>query len=262
MSKTCLFLSGKGGVGKSTAAVSVAAALAGRGISCVLMDGDTGLRCADLMLGMQDRVVYDFMDLCEDTCSLDSALYEVPGREGRLCLLAASQVLRASQVKPKKVAEICARLRERFPVVLVDGPAGVGRNLKVLLDAADECVVVSTMDAVAVRDAEKSISVLREHGKTEISLLLNRMVKSYVVKGILPSPRDISMSLDVPLLGAVPESPLVYGAMLRGVPALECGDREVRRAFEDAASRLMGGRVPLKNTQASPLVRFFSRTED
>ena len=260
MSKTYLFLSGKGGVGKSTTAVSVALALADRGVSCVLMDGDVGLRCADLMLDMQDRVVYDFMDLCEGTCSLDSALYQVPRGPGKLCLLAASQVLRASQVKPGKVVRVCSELRQRFSAVLIDGPAGIGRNLKVLLDAADECVVVSTMDDISVRDAEKSISVLREHGKERISLLLNRVVRDYVVRGLLNTPQAIAQSLDVPLIGIIPESPLVYRGMIQNKAAYDCGDRALKKAIDEAVSRMLGGSVPLNSPETSPLVRFFTRT--
>ena len=117
MSKTYLILSGKGGVGKSTTAVSLAAAFSERGLSCAVMDGDVGLRCADLMLNMQDRVIYDFMDLCEGNCALTDALYDVPGMgPGQVCLLATSQMLRASQVKPADVKKATEEMKKRYGI--------------------------------------------------------------------------------------------------------------------------------------------------
>ncbi len=260
MSKTYLILSGKGGVGKSTTAASLACAFSERGISCALMDGDVGLRCADLMLDMQDKVIYDLMDLCEGTCSLDDALYEVEGRgPGKIALLATSQMLRASQVRPKDVKRIAEGLKKRFGAVIIDGPAGIGRNLKVLIDASDECIVVATPDDISLRDAEKAGIVLREHGKDHPFLILNRVERLLVRSGVIPAPRDTAAALDMPLLGIIPESSEIYPALLMHRCAYDAGDKRVKQAYDRTLSRLLGADVPFPEMKMSPVVRFFDR---
>ena len=260
MSKTYLILSGKGGVGKSTTAVSLAAAFSERGLSCAVMDGDVGLRCADLMLNMQDRVIYDFMDLCEGNCALTDALYDVPGMgPGRVSLLATSQMLRASQVRPKDVRKITDEMKKHFGAVIIDGPAGIGRNLKVLIDAADECIMVATPDDISLRDAEKAGEVLREHGKDHPWLVLNRMDPFLVRSGVTGAPKDISAALDMPLLGVIPDSPEIYPAMLRRRCAYYSGNAKVKKAYDRTVSRLLGADVPFRDVRMSPVIRFFSR---
>ena len=260
MSKTYLIMSGKGGVGKSTAAASLAAAFSERGISCALMDGDVGLRCADLLLDMQNKVIYDFMDLIEGSCGIDEALYEVPGMgRGQVCLLATSQMLRASQVKPADVKKATEEMKKRFGAVIIDGPAGIGRNLKVLLDAADECVMVATPDDISLRDAEKTGEVLREYEKDHPRLLLNRVDPFMVRTGEIASPQDTATALDMPLLGVIPESSEIYPALLRHRCAYYSGDAGVKKAFDLALSRLLGTEIPFKKMKMSPVVRFFNR---
>ena len=260
MSKTYLILSGKGGVGKSTTAVSLAAAFSERGLSCAVMDGDVGLRCADLMLNMQDKIVYDFMDLCEGNCELADALYDVPWMgPGRVSLLATSQMLRASQVRPKDVKKITGEMKKHFGAVIIDGPAGIGRNLKVLIDAADECIMVATPDDISLRDAEKAGEVLREHDKDHSWLVLNRLDPFLVRSGVISSPKDISTALDMPLLGVIPDSSEIYPAMLRRRCAYYSGDRKVKKAFDRTVSRLLGADVPFRDIKMSPVIRFFNR---
>ncbi len=260
MSKTYLILSGKGGVGKSTTAVSLAAAFSERGISCALMDGDVGLRCADLMLNMQDRVVYDLLDLCEGNCRVEDALYDVPGMgQGRVALLSTSQFLRASQVRPKDIRKITGEMKKSFGAVIIDGPAGIGRNLKVLIEAADECIMVATPDDISIRDAEKTGEVLREHEKDHPRLILNRVDTYLVRSGAVPPPEAIAASLDMPLTGVIPESREVYPAMLRGCCAYYSGDKKLKTAYDRTLSRLLGEDVPFERIKMSPVVRFFSR---
>ncbi len=260
MSKTYLILSGKGGVGKSTTAVSLAAAFSERGLSCAVMDGDVGLRCADLMMNMQDKVVFDFMDLCEGNCKLEDALYDVDRMgPGRVSLLATSQLLRASQVRPKDVKKITDEMKKHFGAVIIDGPAGIGRNLKVLIDAADECIMVATPDDISLRDAEKAGEVLREHDRDHPWLVLNRMDPFLVRSGVISAPQDISSALDMPLLGVIPDSPEIYPAMLRRRCAYYSGDRKVKNAYDRTVSRLLGADVPFRNIRMSPAIRFFSR---
>lgn len=152
MGKSILITSGKGGVGKSTVSSALAVLLARRGKRVVLVDADVGLRCADLMLDMQDRVVYDMGDLLSGTVSLQDALVpckELPG----LKLLAAPQMISAGDIAKKDMRKLIGCLRDRYDFVLMDCPAGIGRSMKNVLGCADETIIVSTMDDVCIRDA-------------------------------------------------------------------------------------------------------------
>ena len=258
MSRSFLIASGKGGVGKSSVAASLGQALAKRGLSVALMDADTGLRCMDLMLGIQDKVVFDFADVMEKRCLLQEALYPVPGY-GSLFLLSASQILRAAEIRPKDVQKVTQALNRTFDIVLVDCPAGVGRNLKVNLGSVEEYILVTTPDDIAMRDAERTCQVMGEHEIFHPHLILNRTDKHMIRRGEMISPQQASMVLDAPLLGAVPDSDKVYRGLMRHKTAYECGDKQVRLAFERIADRLMGETLPVKEVKQSPVERFFLR---
>ncbi len=263
MGKSVLIASGKGGVGKSTLAVSLGASLAARGKSCVLVDGDVGLRCADLLLGLQDQVVYDMADLLEDDCELEEVLYPVPcAGSGKLFLLPASQTLRASELKPKQMLRLAERLRERFDLVLFDGPAGIGRNMKILMPGAQECLLVATPDDVALRDGEKVSTLLDGQELGHPGLILNRVRKEWVKLGLISPPEETAERLDMPLIGIIPESARVYPALLKGKQPYECGDRAFREAVDDAADRLLGKTVPFPKMAFSPVYRFFHRADE
>ena len=258
MSTVYLIASGKGGVGKSTAAVSLALALKSRGVSTALFDGDLGLRCADLMLDVQDRVVFDMADCLSGVVPIDEALYPIGGEDSCLKLLCASQTLRAAEVYPREIRMLTEQLRTRFDVVLIDGPAGVGRNLKLLPGASDQVILVCNSDPISIRDTEKTADVLHQMGHDHPYLLVNRLDVSMVRAGRAPVPRTLAMQFDMPLLGLVPESPAVPRALLERKPAYECGDRAIRAAFDRIAARLMGEQVPFPHVDVSPVRRFFA----
>ncbi|MBE5776173.1 MAG: septum site-determining protein MinD [Clostridiales bacterium] len=259
MSRSFLIASGKGGVGKSSVAASLGQALASRGLRVVIVDCDTGLRCQDLMLGLQDKVIYDFQDVCEKRCMLQEALYPVQGW-GSLFLLSASQIMRAAEIRPKDVQKIAASLGRTFDIVLLDCPAGVGRSLKVNFGSVEEYILVTTPDDVALRDAERTCQVMAEHEILHPHLIVNRWDKNMVRRGEMQSPRQLAMALDLPLLGAVPESEHVYRGLLRHQTAYQCGDKQVKMAFDRIASRLMGDQVPVPDEKLSPVRRFFLRS--
>ena len=261
MGRSVLITSGKGGVGKSTLAVSLAAAFSARGLSCVLIDGDIGLRCVDLLLGLQDQVVMDMEDVLEGRCALADALYPVNAfGDGKLFLLPASQALRAAQVRHKDMNKVVDRLRKYFDIVLLDGPAGIGRNTRLLLECADRCIVVSTPDSVSLRDAEKVASVLDENGLGHPDLIINRLKKEYVRSGLVEEPQAVADRLDMPLLGIIPDSDRIYAALLKGQHPYLCGDRELKDAFDRTAARFLGDAVPFPRMTFSPVYRFFHRS--
>ena len=258
MGRTFVILSGKGGVGKSTLAAALAEFYARQGKTVALLDGDMGLRCADLMLDMQDRVIYDLGDAAEKTCKLDEALVAHPTLPN-LSLLAAPQMMNASDVKRKEVGRIITRLSDEKDILLLDAPAGIGKGLKNLLGAAAEPVIVATPDDVCVRDAEKLISVLSQREEPRPVIVFNRVQKKLVRKGTMTAPDVLAEALDVPLMGVIPESPKIYQALLRHEGALHCGDPKVVRAVEVIAARLLGADAPMEKYAPSAMLRFFAR---
>lgn len=258
MGRILAIMSGKGGVGKSTVSAALAEYYARIGKKVVLLDGDIGLRCADLMLGMQDRVVFDLGDLAEDKCPIDQALVRHPALPN-LSLLAAPQLMKPSDVKAKKMKRIIESLAARRDIVILDAPAGVGRGLKNILSAQAESIIVATPDDVSIRDAERLAALLSERGEMHPGLILNRVNKKLIRKGEMMSPLRIAGILDMPLMGVMPESPEIYRALLRHETALHCGDDQVTAAVETMAGRLLGRDIPLKDYEPSAVWRFFHR---
>ncbi len=251
-------MSGKGGVGKSTLAAALAECYARRGMRTVLLDGDVGLRCADLMLGMQDRVIYDLGDLTEKNCQLEQALVKHPTLPS-LSLIAAPQMISASDLKRKELGRIVTRLSSDADMLILDAPAGIGRGLKNLLGAAAEPVIVITPDDVCLRDAERLASLLTEREEPRPVAVFNRVSKSMVRRGEMRSPSQLAAALDIPLMGVIPESPKVYRALLRHESILHCGDRKVEKAVEHIAARLLGEDAPQDYYEPSAMLRFFTR---
>lgn len=262
MSKIFAIMSGKGGVGKSTVSAALAELYARQGLKVTLVDGDVGLRCADLMLGMQDRVVYDLGDWTQSACTPEQALAAVPGLP-TLTLLAAPQMLRPSDMKGKEIERVVSWLARRQDVVLIDAPAGIGRGLKNLLLEKAQPVIVATPDDVSIRDAERLTALLTEKGMdAHPGLVLNRVSRRLVRRGEMLPPQQLAAALDLPLTGVIPESEGIYRALLRHETALHAGDEAVARAMETLGSRLLGADTPLPAYRPSPILRFFAKGGD
>lgn len=257
MGRIFAIMSGKGGVGKSTLAAALAEFYARQGMRVTLVDGDVGLRCADLMLNLQDRVVYDLGDLVEKRCALEQAL--VPAGQAGLSLLAAPQLMKASDLKGKELTRIIACLADRQDIVLLDAPAGIGRGLKNLLGTAGQPVLVATPDDVSVRDAERLSALLAQRGEMHPGIIFNRVNRRLVKMGEMLPPDRLAAALDLPLVGILPESREIYRALLHHETALHCGDRNVLSGIEVIASRLLGADTPLPEYAPSPVWRFFVR---
>lgn len=256
MGRIFAIMSGKGGVGKSTLAAALAECYARKDMRTVLLDGDVGLRCADLMLGMQDRVIYDLGDLADKTCPLEQAMVRHPVLSS-LSLVAAPQMISASDVKRKAMGRVITQLADSTDVLILDAPAGIGRGLKNLLGAAAEPVIVATPDDVCLRDAERLSLLLTQREEPRPVVVFNRVNKKLVRLGEMRTPAQIAATLDMPLMGAVPESPKVYRALLHHKGALHCGDDRVVTAIEHMAARLMGEDIPQERYKRSAFLCYF-----
>lgn len=258
MGRIFSIMSGKGGVGKSTLAVALAEFYAREGRTVALLDGDIGLRCADLMMDMQNQVVFDLGDVAEKSCELEQALVTHP-RYDRIKLLAAPQMLDASEVKKKVMGAIILKLADQSDILLLDAPAGVGRGLKNLLGSAAEPVIVATPDDICIRAAERLSSILSQLEEPRPTLVINRINRRMVYRGEMRAPEDLAHQLDLYLAGVIPESKKIYQALLRHESALECGDKSVSNAIEVIGARLLGADAPLPIYDCSPILRFFDR---
>lgn len=244
MSKCFAFASGKGGVGKSVITANLAAALAINGTRVVIVDADIGLRSQDVLLSLENRVVYDLIDVTNGECDLQQAILpceSVP----TLHLLPAAQFERAKSLDPKKLSKIIRFLRTRYDYILIDCPAGIERGLRNVLNAGvDETILVVTPDDISIRSAERTAQVMESKKAPPPWLIVNRLDSTLIRSGEMFSARTVSQVLDLGLLGAVPEDPIVYRSLLKHNLFIHY-DCEARNAVLRIAARIQGRNVPV-----------------
>lgn len=243
MAKAWLIASGKGGVGKSMVTACLAVALSRMGQRTVVVDADIGLRDQDAILGLENRVVYDVLDVIGKGCTLSQALIQHSLYEN-LNLLPASQFARVKNLDPKGFRKVIAQLKERFDHVLIDCPAGVERGLRGVVDSADEVLLITTPDDVCMRDVEKTASVLAAKKAPRPWLIVNRLMPELVAAGEMYSAQVVAQTLDLQLMGEVPQDDMIYRALLKHISPMEV-DCEGRRALERIAKRMTGRQVAL-----------------
>ena len=243
MGRAILILSGKGGTGKTTMSTSLALALAQMGKSVLIFDGDVGLRCCDLLMGMEDLIVYDAGDVLEGRCTLEEAATAHP-KHSRLRLLSAPQMATPGDMNKKAVSSLIEEAKASYDYIFIDCPAGVGRGLKNVWQAADDAILVATPDDASLRAAERVSSLLFERRQLHASLLLNRIDRFLIHVKEEKRPGMITAQLDLPLIGGIPESYDVCRGILMHKTALECDCGSVRRAVRRVAKRLDGKDIP------------------
>ncbi|MBQ9308739.1 MAG: septum site-determining protein MinD [Clostridia bacterium] len=244
MSSVILITSGKGGVGKSTLSAALGVGLSALGNRVVVLDMDIGLRGQDTLLGLQDRIIYDFQDVIEENCTLDDALLPFDDSD-KLYLLPAPQFSRVRDTSPKAFARLVSSLRERFDTILVDCPAGIEKGLRLPLRAGcDRAIIVCTPDDLCIRDAERVVALLEEKKLPRPELIVNRVMPALIERGEMYPPQTVAETLDLPLLGVVPEDSSVYRAQLLHVSLmhLEC---DARLAVQRIARRMRSEKVPI-----------------
>lgn len=247
MSQAWMIASGKGGVGKSNITAALAVALAKRQMATVAVDTDIGLRNLDLLLGMENRVVFDVVDVANKDCKLKYALIPDAAYPA-LALLAASQMGMSSDLTPELFGTVVAKLRKRFSYILMDAPAGLGAGVLNVLPSADQTLLVTTPDDVAIRDAERMISLLEAHRKPRPMVIINRVRPEMVRSGDMYSPQTVANILDVPLLGFVPDDVAIQRATKRHQTFME-QEGPAKQAMERIVRRFLGEYVPMPDLE-------------
>ena len=242
MATSIVITSGKGGTGKTSLTGGVASCLAALGHRVLCIDMDIGLRNLDLSLGLSDRALMDFTDVLEGRCSLERAAVAHPVIRG-LYLLTAPILLPVRPLSGQAMAKLVRQAKEDFDFVLMDSPAGLGEGFQLAVCAADRAVVVCTTDASALRDAQRTVALLR--GRiSRIHLVVNR-VQPRLLKRLHTTIDDAMDTAGLPLLGVIPEDQAVTLAAGRGQPLILYARKNAAIAYLNIAKRLTGQSVPV-----------------
>ncbi len=241
--KVITITSGKGGVGKTTAVANLAVALATDGHKVVCIDGDIGLRNLDVILGLENRIVYDIVDVIEGRCRLKQAMIR-DKKLPNLYLIPAAQTRDKNAVSPSDMNRLIKELRPDYDFVLINSPAGIERGFRNAIAAADRVVVVTNPEISAVRDADRVIGILEAEEKGPAALILNRLNPNLVKNDDMLSPDDVLDLLAIELIGIVPEDENVIISSNRGAPVAFDPKSRAGQAFRNIAKRLNGETVP------------------
>ena len=242
--RVIVITSGKGGVGKTTTTANIGAALADKGHKVLLIDTDIGLRNLDVVMGLENRIVYDLIDVIEGRCRVSQALIK-DKRCPNLVLLPAAQIRDKNDVNTDQMKELIFSLKESFDYILIDCPAGIEQGFKNAIAAADEAIVVTTPEVSATRDADRIIGLLEAAGIKNPRIVVNRLRIDMVKEKNMLSVEDILDILAVKLLGVVPDDETVVISTNKGEPLVYKGDSLAAKAFKNIASRIEGVEVPL-----------------
>jgi septum site-determining protein MinD len=254
--KVVTITSGKGGVGKTTTTANLAVALASLGQKVVCIDGDIGLRNLDVVLGLENRIVYDLVDVIEGRCRLRQALIR-DKRLPELYLIPAAQTRDKSAISPSDMVRLCDELRPDFDWIIIDSPAGIERGFRNVLAPADIVLVVTNPEVSAVRDADRIIGLIESEEKGPAKLIINRLNPGLVRRGDMLNADDVIELLAIDLIGIIPDDENVVISTNRGQPIAFDGKSKAGQAYKNIAHRLMGDEVPFLKIEEKK--DFFSR---
>ena len=249
MGEVIVITSGKGGVGKTTTTANIGTGLALDGKKVVLIDTDIGLRNLDVVMGLENRIVYDLVDVIEGVCRVKQALIKDKRYDG-LFLLPAAQTRDKSAVTPEQMITLINELKAEFDYIIVDCPAGIEQGFKNAIAGADRALVVTTPEVSAVRDADRIIGLLEANEIRNPKLLINRVRIDMVKRGDMMNMDDIIDILAIDLIGVVPDDEKIVVSTNRGEPAVTDPKSLAGQAYRNVTKRLQGQDVPLMNLES------------
>jgi len=249
MGEVIVITSGKGGVGKTTSAANLGTALTIMGKKVALVDTDIGLRNLDVVMGLENRIVYDIVDVVEENCKLKQALIKDRRYDG-LYLLPAAQTRDKNALNEEQMKKLCEDLKMEFDYVIIDCPAGIEQGFKNAIAGADRALVVTTPEVSAVRDADRIVGLLQSNaaGESHIAkpkLILNRIRTKMVRKGEMMDAQDIVDLLSINLIGAIPDDENVIIQTNKGEPSVTNPKSLSGKAYMETAKRILGEDIPV-----------------
>lgn len=242
MGEVIVVTSGKGGVGKTTTTANIGAGLSQLDKKVVIIDTDLGLRNLDVVMGLENLIVYNLVDVVEGNCRLKQALIK-DKRYENLYLLPSAQTKDKTAISPGQMKKLTAELKEEYDYVLLDCPAGIEQGFQNAVAGADRAIVVTTPEVSAIRDADRIIGLLEANQIKKTDLIINRIRMDMVRRGDMMSIDDVTEILSIPLIGAIPDDERVVIATNQGEPVIGLNSL-ASRAYTNICKRILGIEVP------------------
>ena len=242
MGEVIVITSGKGGVGKTTTTANIGAGLSKFDKKVIVIDTDLGLRNLDVVMGLENLIVYNLVDVIEGTCRLKQALIR-DKRYENLYLLPSAQTKDKTAISPGQMKKLTSQLKDEFDYILLDCPAGIEQGFQNAIAGADRAIVVTTPEVSAIRDADRIIGLLESNQLKKIDLIINRIRMDMVKRGDMMSVDDVTEILSVPLIGALPDDEQVVIGTNQGEPVVGL-DSKAGKAYLNICKRIMGIEVP------------------
>ena len=242
MSEAIVITSGKGGVGKTTTTANIGTGLAMMGKKVVVVDTDIGLRNLDVVLGLENRIVYNLVDVINGSCRLRQALIK-DKRHPNLFLLPSAQTKDKTAVSPEQMIKLTEDLKEEFDYILLDCPAGIEQGFKNAIAGADKALVVTTPEVSAIRDADRIIGLLEANDLRDIYLIINRLRPDMISRGYMMSVEDVIEILAVDLIGTIIDDEQIVIATNQGEP-LSGKNSQAEEEYQNICRRLIGEEIP------------------
>ena len=247
MARIIVITSGKGGVGKTTTTSNIGMALARLGHATLLVDADVGLRNLDLLLGLENRIIYTGLDVLEKTCRLEQALIQ-DKRQPKLTFFPLSSNQAKTPITKSQIQELVSLLEDKYDFILIDSPAGIDEGFQTALEPANEALIIVTPEVPSIRDADRVIGILMAKGIEKINLIINRIRPNMVKTDDMMSIEDVTNILGIILIGVIPDSEKIIIASNRGEPiVLEEKSSLPGIAFDSTARRLTGENIGFLN---------------